>query len=108
MTVLGEAGLRQLAAVNHAQARKLATALAAIEGVEVLTPRFFNEIAVRLPKPAAEVVEALAGLGILAGVPVSRLSPEAGLDGVLLLAATELTTDADVAALAKELSGVLA
>jgi glycine dehydrogenase subunit 1 len=107
-TMLGEAGLRQLAAINHAQARKLAAALATIEGVEVLTPRFFNEIAVRLPKPADAVVERLAGLGIIAGVPFSRLSPQAHLDDVLLLAATELTTDADIAALAKELSGVLA
>jgi len=108
MTMLGEAGLRQLAAVNHAQARKLTTALGAIPDVEVLTPRFFNEIAVRLPVPAAELVEALAGFGILAGVPVSRLAPDAGLDDVLLLAATELTTDADIAALIKALAGALA
>jgi glycine dehydrogenase subunit 1 len=108
MTMLGETGLRQLAAVNHAQARKLASAIGAIPGVEVLTPRFFNEIAVRLPAPAAELVEALAALGILAGVPVSRLAPGAGLDDVLLLAATELTTDADIAALTKALAGALA
>jgi len=108
MTMLGEAGLRQLAAVNHAQARKLAEALAAIPNVEVLTPRFFNEIAVRLPVPAAELVETLAGQGILAGVPFSRLAPAAGLDDVLLLAATELTTDADIAALTKALSGACA
>jgi glycine dehydrogenase subunit 1 len=108
MTMLGEAGLRQLAAVNHAQARKLKSAIALIPDVEVLTPRFFNEIAVRLPKPAAEVVEILAGKGILAGVPFSRLAPDAGLDDVLLLAATELTTDADITALAKALSGACA
>jgi glycine dehydrogenase subunit 1 len=107
MTMLGEAGLRQLAAINHAQARKLADAVAAIPNVEVLTPRFFNEIAVRLPLPADEVVETLAALGIIAGVPVSRLAPDAGLDDVLLLAATELTTDADIAALTKELAGAL-
>ncbi len=107
MTMLGEAGLRQLAAVNHAQARKLATALAAIADVEVLTPRFFNEVAVRLPVPAAAVVETLAAQAILAGVPVSRLAPGAGLDDVLLLAATELTTDADIAALTKALAGAL-
>jgi len=107
MSLLGEVGLRRLAAVNHAQARKLATALATIPGVEVLTPRFFNEIAVRLPVPAAPLVEALATQGILAGVPFSRLDPAAGLDAVLLLAATELTTDADVAALAGALEGAL-
>ncbi len=108
MSLLGEAGLRRLAAVNHAQARKTATALAAIAGVDVLTPRFFNEIAVRLSRPAAEVVETLAQEGVIAGVPYSRLVPGAGMDDVLLVAATELTTDADIAALASALSGVLA
>jgi glycine dehydrogenase subunit 1 len=108
MTMLGETGLRRLAEVNHAQARKLANALAAAPNVEVLTPRFFNEIAVRLAAPAARAVEKLAGEGIIAGVPFSRLAPAAGLDDVLLLAATELTTDADIATLAKALSGVSA
>jgi len=54
------------------------------------------------------VLETLAALGIIAGVPVSRLAPDAALDDVLLLAATELTTDADIAALTKELAGACA
>jgi glycine dehydrogenase subunit 1 len=104
MSLLGEAGLRKLAAINHAQARKLAAALSAVPGLQILTPRFFNEIAVRLSRPAAQVVETLAGQGVIAGVPYSRLAPEAGLEDVLLLAATELTTDADISALAHALS----
>ena len=71
-----------------------------VPGVSVLTPRFFNEIAVRLPGDAAAAVEAAAGCGVIAGVPYSRLAPNAGRDDVLLVAATELTTDADIAALA--------
>ena len=108
MTLLGETGLRRLAEINHAQARKLARALAAVPGVEVLTPRFFNEIAVRLPAPAVAVVETLAAQGVIAGVPFSRLAPDAGLDDVLLVAATETTTDADIAALASGLKGAFA
>ena len=96
MSLLGEAGLRRLAAVNHAQARKLAARIATIPGVEVLTPRFFNEFAIRIPRDAAESVQTLADNGVLAGVPVSRLAPGAGMDDVLLLAATELTTDLDI------------
>ncbi len=107
MSLLGEAGLRRLAAINHAKARKLATALSAIPNAGVLTPRCFNEIAVRLPRPAADIVKTLAGEGILAGVPFSRLDPHAGLDDVLLIAATELTTDADIAALTAALTGAL-
>jgi glycine dehydrogenase subunit 1 len=107
MSLLGEAGLRKLAQVNHAKARKLARGLAAAPGVEVLTPRFFNEFAVRLPKPATEVVDALAGRGVIAGVPFSRLAPGAGLDDVLLVAATETTPDADIETLPQVLSEVL-
>ncbi len=108
MTLLGEAGLRRLAAVNHAQTRKLAKGLAAIPKVELLTPRFFNEIAIRTPTNAAALVETAAETGVLAGVPVSRLAPDAGMDDVLLLAATELTTDADIARLTDTLTGALA
>jgi len=99
MSLLGEAGLRRLAALNHSRARELAAAVAGA-GVEILTPRFFNEIAVRLPGDAAGLVEALAGEGIIAGVPYSRLAPGAGFDNVLLLTATETTTTDDNAALA--------
>ena len=108
MSLLGEVGLRKLAKINHAQARKAAKAVGAVAGVEVLTPRFFNEFAVRLSKPAAGVVETLAGQGVIAGVPVSRLAPKAGMDDVLLLAATETTTDDDIAALAAALKEALA
>lgn len=108
MSLLGETGLRKLALINHEKALATRDALAAIPGVEVLTPRFFNEFAVRLPKPAAEVVEALAQHRVLAGVPYSRLAPKAGMDDVLLVAATETTLDADIQILAKSLTKVLA
>jgi len=107
MSLLGEAGLRQLAKINHAKARKLARGLGAVPGVQVLTPRFFNEFAVRLPKPATGVVEALAERGVIAGVPFSRLAPGAGLDDVLLVAVTELTPDADLETLPHALAEVL-
>ena len=108
MSLLGETGLRDLALLNHEKALATRDALAAIPGVEILTPRFFNEFAVRLPKPAAEVVDALAQHRILAGVPYSRLAPGAGMDDVLLVAATETTLDADIKILAKFLTKSLA
>ena len=108
MSLLGETGLRKLALLNHEKALATRDALAAIPGVEVLTTRFFNEFAVRLPKPAAGVVDALAQHRILAGVPYSRLAPEAGMDDVLLVAATEMTMDADIKILAGSLAKALA
>jgi glycine dehydrogenase subunit 1 len=71
----------------------------------VLTQRYFNEIAVRLPVAAAPVVETLARRGILGGVPVSRLAGD--FDDVLLLAATETCTESDIAALASALTEIL-
>ena len=108
MTLLGEAGLRRLAEINHARARTLRGALAKVPGVEVLTPRFFNEFAVRLPRPATAVVAALLDHDIIAGVPFARLDPSAGLDDVLLVCATETTTEADVEAFADALAEELA
>lgn len=103
MTLLGEKGIRSLAKVNHKAAQDLRAALSAIEGVEVLNDSFFNEITVRLPKNANDVVETLAAEGVLAGVPFSRLDPKSGLDDLLILAATEVVTAEDIDALATAL-----
>jgi glycine dehydrogenase subunit 1 len=103
MTLLGGTGLQRLARINHARARALKSAVEDA-GLEVLTPRFFNEIAVRTKGSAAALVEALLEDGIVAGVPYARLDPHAGLDDVLLLAATETTTAEDIAALARSLA----
>ena len=108
MSLLGGTGLSQLARINHARAQRLRESLSAVAGVEVLTPRFFNEFAIRLPKPADAVVEALARQDILAGVPFSRLDPSAGMDDVLLVCATETTTDEDIAAFAAALAQEIA
>jgi glycine dehydrogenase subunit 1 len=104
MSLLGEAGLRQLALLNHARARELKAALGGVAGVEILTPRVFNEIAIRTPRSAGELVEACLADGVVAGVSFSRLDPAGGMDDVLLLAATETTTSDDIAALARALS----
>jgi glycine dehydrogenase subunit 1 len=105
LTLLGEAGLTRLAALNHEAAIEVAEALAALPGVEVLNDTFFNEITVKLPCEAAGLVERLAKEdGILAGVPVSRLLPGAGLDDLLLVAVTECSTADDRAALVAAIS----
>jgi glycine dehydrogenase subunit 1 len=107
MSLLGETGLRKLAALNHQMAKKLAAAMGEIPGFEVLTPRFFNEIAVRTPVPAADLVQTLADNNILAGVPVSRLDPKAGMDDVLLMATTEVRRDVDIQIIPRIINRVL-
>lgn len=108
MTLLGGKGFQQLAQLNHARAVQTADALAAVSGVEVLTEAFFNEFSIRVPGQAAALVEALADKNVLGGVPVSRLAPDAGLDDVLVVAATEANTDDDIAAFAAAMKEVLA
>jgi len=107
MTLLGGAGLQRLARVNHANACDLASRLARIPGVEVINETFFNEFTLRLPHAAAEIVEALAQQGIIAGLPVSRLLPGAGLDDLLVVASTEINSDDDRAAFAAALAKAL-
>lgn len=108
MTLLGEAGLRALAAENHRLACHAADALSAIPGVQLLNTAFFNEFTLILPSNAGEVAEALADRFILGGVPLGRLY--ADLDAVangLLVTVTETTTEDDIAALAASLEEVL-
>lgn len=109
MALLGEAGFVRLARLNHANACTLADALAGVTGVSVLNTSFFNEMTIRVSQPAAALVERLAARGILAGVPVSRLLPdEPGVADLIVMAATELTTQADIAALCAALAEELA
>jgi glycine dehydrogenase subunit 1 len=109
LSLLGEEGLTRLARINHAKASALADKLALLPGVEVLTGAFFNEFTIKLPKPAAPIVEALAAKGVIAGVPVSRLLPrDAAAQNLLILAATETNTDDDFDALVCALTGALA
>lgn len=109
LSLLGEAGLVKLAALNHARAVTLAEALAGVPGVEVLNETFFNEFTLRLPKAAAPVVEGLVARGILGGVPGARLWPgDPAADNLLIVAATETNSEAEISAFAKTLAEVLA
>jgi glycine dehydrogenase subunit 1 len=105
LALLGETGLTRLARLNHAAAVALAERLEHVPGVRLVNRTFFNEFALRLPRPAAEIVELLAGKGVLAGVPVSRFYPE--LADLLLVTATEMTTIEDMDRLEAGLREVL-
>ncbi len=107
MTLLGEKGLKQLAAINHGNACDLADRLSKVPGVEVLNRTFFNEFAIRVKGDAAAVIEKLAAKGVLGGVPVSRLIPGKAFADLILVASTEINTDDDRAAYAAALKEVL-
>jgi len=98
MSLLGQVGLKRVAKINYARAHELKDHLVAA-GFEVITPRFFNEFTVRLKQAATTVVEALAAKNILGGVPFTRLQAQPGFENDLIIAVTELVSDADMAEL---------
>ena len=109
MTLLGEAGLRQLAAINHARAAATAARLAIVPGVTVLNGAYFNEFTLILPKDARSIVRELAEYNVLGGVSLGRLYPDQpDLANAMLVTATETTTADDINALAEILTEVLA
>jgi glycine dehydrogenase subunit 1 len=90
---LGPEGLRELGRQCAAKAAYAAHRLTEIPGVDLLFPDapFFKEFAVRLPRPANDVRDALIDRGFLAGVPL----PDA--DGrALLVAVTERRTREEI------------
>ncbi len=108
LSLLGETGLRRLAALNHALATTLEAKLAKVKGVKFLTDAYFNEFAIELPRDAGAVVDALADKGVLAGVPGSRLWPgDASMVRTLIVAVTETNTVEDMDLFATKLAEVL-
>jgi glycine dehydrogenase subunit 1 len=108
MTLLGEKGLRDLAALNHAKAVAAAERLAKVPGVELVNGPFFNEFTLLLSKEARPVIRALAEDGILGGVSLGRLYP--GIDALangLVVAVTETAHEDDVDELADALEEAL-
>jgi glycine dehydrogenase subunit 1 len=98
LTLLGRAGLEEVARRNVSLLAYLRGELAGLPGY---APAFggpaFNELALRCSRPAAEVAERCLRRGVLPGVALGRWEPERS--HVLLLAVTETKTKADVDAL---------
>ena len=108
LALLGDAGFKRLARLNHAAACNLADRLVAVPGVRLVNDSFFNEFALRLPIPAADAVGALAEKGVLGGVAASRFYPERDdLGDLLLVATTETVPAEDIDIYAKTLAEVL-
>ena len=106
LAAMGKTGLRNCASANLKRSRELEKAVTAIDGFTTrFSAPFFNEFAVRVPGGSAkDVLKALQAKGILGGVDLGRWYPE--LDDTILMTATEVTTDADIAHLVTALSEV--
>jgi glycine dehydrogenase subunit 1 len=108
LATIGPHGLRDVAAQGAARAARLETALAAAGAPRIHPGPYLNEFAVRVPAARA-VHRRLIEQGILAGLALADVLPEEpSLADALLVCATEVTTDDDIALFASALSAELA
>ncbi|MCK5860353.1 aminomethyl-transferring glycine dehydrogenase subunit GcvPA [Abyssibacter sp.] len=95
MSILGPAGLQQVARASMANTRKLVDALVELPGVEpVFSGTRFHEAVLRFDQPVRPLIDALGGRGIVGGYALEPVYPE--LKHCLLVCATETKTDADI------------
>lgn len=98
LSALGPAGLREVAELNWARSHEAAEALSRVDGLHLpFDGPFFNEFAVALDRPANEIINALRGLDIAAGVDLGRFY--ATLEGSVLTCVTEKRTSDEIARL---------
>ena len=107
MSMLGTVGLTELGEANLIRAAALKRRLAAVAGVEFPFPGpVFNEMVVRLPRPASEFRRFAREQGVLAGIPLN------GFDGCcdrdLLVTVTEKRTAEEIEHLGRLLDAFLA
>ena len=108
MSLLGERGLRDLAALNHAKAVQAAERLTQISGVSLVNDSLFNEFTLKLPSNARDAVHRLAEKKVLGGVSLGRLYPGISeLENGLLVAVTEVVSTEDIETFAALLQEVL-
>lgn len=94
----GDAGMSETLTHSRTLAEKAASALSQFEGVELrfrATP-FFNEFTLKLPTDAAAFIKDASKDGIQVGVNVSDRHAEISGENLILLAFTDIHTDADI------------
>ncbi|HSM31674.1 MAG TPA: aminomethyl-transferring glycine dehydrogenase subunit GcvPA [Woeseiaceae bacterium] len=95
MSLLGSDGLAAVAKQSAYNTARLADGLTAIDGIERLFDGpAFHEIALKLDRPVAPVLEALAARNILGGYDLGEDFQDLG--NALLVCATETKTEADI------------
>jgi glycine dehydrogenase subunit 1 len=91
LCLLGKAGLRETAVQCASRTAYLRDGIAKTKGFSLSSPGpFFNELCVKTPGAAEEIVRKMADEKILAGVPLSRWYPARREE--MLVAVTEMNT----------------
>lgn len=107
LSLMGAEGLERVALASHHNIRQLSQKLAQVNGVEaVFTRPVFHETVIKLTKPVAPVLAAMAQNGVLAGFDLSVDYPELG--NALVVCTTETKNDADLNRFVQVLTQALA
>jgi glycine dehydrogenase subunit 1 len=106
LTMMGPQGMKQLASISLSRAHYLAEQLCQIAGVKLAFDQpYFNEFALVLDRPAAEVLEQLKNRGVLGGIGVELFYPE--FKNLLIVAVTEMNATEELDRYAEVLKEVL-
>ena len=106
MSLLGAEGLRQVASQCHQNTHELVEALTQINGVEqVFSAPYFHEALLKINRPIEQVLQQLAAAGIAGGYAPKADYPQLG--DTLIVCATEMRTQEDIALYAKALQTIM-
>jgi glycine dehydrogenase subunit 1 len=106
MSLVGPAGLKNVATESHNNTHQLVQRLTEIRDVtRKFSAPIFHEAVLHVPASADQVLAGLEQQGIIGGLSLNAYFPELG--DCLLVCATETKTDADIERFGKALEGVL-
>jgi glycine dehydrogenase subunit 1 len=107
LSLMGKQGLREIAEQSTQKAHYLAEQIGSISGCQLaFAEPFFKEFAVKLSRPASQVIASLIEKKILAGINLGQFYPK--LSDYMLVAVTEKRTRAEMDGFAAMLKSVLA
>jgi glycine dehydrogenase subunit 1 len=106
LSLMGARGLERVAAASHARTAELVATLTRVPGVrQAFRSPYFHETVLRLDRPAAPVLAALARRNILGGIDLAQHYPE--LAPAILVCATETKSSSDIEAFASAMREAL-
>ncbi|CAM4264719.1 aminomethyl-transferring glycine dehydrogenase subunit GcvPA [Lacicoccus alkaliphilus] len=104
MSALGKNGVKEMSELNMQKARYTRSQLEEANLPAAFDGSFFNEVVVKLSKPASEVNEKLFEKGFIGGFDLGRVYPE--FENHMLIATTEIRSKEEIDAFVKEMGAI--
>jgi len=105
MSLMGRAGLKEVAIQSTQKAHYAAQQLSALPGFELVFPQavFFKEFVISTPLPAARIINRMLPRNIYPGLDMASF----GMPNALMIAVTEKKSKAEIDALVKAMQEVV-